>query len=103
MALAAGRHAVDTAAIGPLSTGLEQTMSSSIRHTATLFPRTTSMALALCASLACSHAAAQVEAAQPAPGQLMMKIGDLCPSCGEAAMVNEEGCRKCYACGHSEC
>jgi ribonucleoside-diphosphate reductase alpha chain len=41
--------------------------------------------------------------AHPAPGQLMMKIGDLCPSCGEAAMVNEEGCRKCYACGHSEC
>lgn len=43
------------------------------------------------------------QAAAPAPGQLMMKIGDLCPSCGEAAMVNEEGCRKCYACGHSEC
>ncbi|HLF01430.1 MAG TPA: adenosylcobalamin-dependent ribonucleoside-diphosphate reductase, partial [Anaerolineales bacterium] len=43
------------------------------------------------------------QTAPPAPGQLMMKIGDLCPSCGEAAMVNEEGCRKCYACGHSEC
>ncbi len=39
----------------------------------------------------------------PAPGQMALKIGDLCPSCGEAAMVNEEGCRKCYACGHSEC
>jgi ribonucleoside-diphosphate reductase alpha chain len=39
----------------------------------------------------------------PAPTQLAMEIGDLCPSCGEAAMVNEEGCRKCYACGHSEC
>ncbi len=37
-------------------------------------------------------------AAQP-----MMKIGDLCPECGEAAVVNEEGCRKCYACGFSEC
>jgi ribonucleoside-diphosphate reductase alpha chain len=45
---------------------------------------------------------AQVEA-QPASTQMMMKIGDLCPSCGEAAMVNEEGCRKCYSCGHSEC
>jgi len=33
----------------------------------------------------------------------MMKIGDLCPECGEAAVVNEEGCRKCYACGFSEC
>ncbi|MDP1714356.1 MAG: adenosylcobalamin-dependent ribonucleoside-diphosphate reductase [Anaerolineales bacterium] len=32
-----------------------------------------------------------------------MKIGDLCPDCGEAAVVNEEGCRKCYACGFSEC
>ena len=32
-----------------------------------------------------------------------MQIGDLCPDCGEAAVVNEEGCRKCYACGYSEC
>ncbi len=31
------------------------------------------------------------------------KIGDLCPDCGQAAVVNEEGCRKCYACGYSEC
>ena len=33
----------------------------------------------------------------------MLKIGDLCPECGQAALVNEEGCRKCYACGYSEC
>jgi ribonucleoside-diphosphate reductase alpha chain len=32
-----------------------------------------------------------------------MQIGDLCPECGQAAVVNEEGCRKCYACGYSEC
>jgi ribonucleoside-diphosphate reductase alpha chain len=32
-----------------------------------------------------------------------MRIGDLCPECGEAAVVNEEGCRKCYSCGYSEC
>ncbi len=31
------------------------------------------------------------------------QIGDLCPECGQAAVVNEEGCRKCYACGYSEC
>jgi ribonucleoside-diphosphate reductase alpha chain len=37
-------------------------------------------------------------AAQPA-----FQIGDLCPECGQAAVVNEEGCRKCYACGYSEC
>ncbi|MEA1977519.1 MAG: adenosylcobalamin-dependent ribonucleoside-diphosphate reductase [Chloroflexota bacterium] len=35
--------------------------------------------------------------------QLTMRIGDLCPECGAAALVNEEGCRKCYACGFSEC
>jgi ribonucleoside-diphosphate reductase alpha chain len=35
--------------------------------------------------------------------QHMMQIGDLCPECGEAAFVNEEGCRKCYACSYSEC
>ena len=28
---------------------------------------------------------------------------DLCPSCGSSALVYEEGCSKCYACGHSEC
>jgi ribonucleoside-diphosphate reductase alpha chain len=32
-----------------------------------------------------------------------LKIGDLCPECGQAALVNEEGCRKCYACAYSEC
>jgi len=37
------------------------------------------------------------------PAQIKMKIGDLCPQCGEAAVVNEEGCRKCYSCGYSEC
>ncbi len=33
----------------------------------------------------------------------LQKVGDLCPECGEAAVINEEGCRKCYACGYSEC
>jgi len=37
------------------------------------------------------------------PTSAKMKIGDICPECGEAAVVNEEGCRKCYACGFSEC
>jgi ribonucleoside-diphosphate reductase alpha chain len=32
-----------------------------------------------------------------------IQIGDLCPECGEAAVVYEEGCRKCYACAYSEC
>ncbi len=30
-------------------------------------------------------------------------VGDICPSCGASALVNEEGCSKCHACGHSEC
>lgn len=29
--------------------------------------------------------------------------GDICPTCGVGAMVYQEGCSKCYACGHSEC
>lgn len=28
---------------------------------------------------------------------------DLCPECGEAAVAYEEGCKKCYSCGYSEC
>jgi ribonucleoside-diphosphate reductase alpha chain len=43
----------------------------------------------------------EVEAEQSTLSPL--RIGDLCPECGEAAVVNEEGCRKCYACGFSEC
>ncbi|MBI5127279.1 adenosylcobalamin-dependent ribonucleoside-diphosphate reductase [Candidatus Roizmanbacteria bacterium] len=28
---------------------------------------------------------------------------DICPSCGEVSLVHEEGCKKCYGCGYSEC
>jgi ribonucleoside-diphosphate reductase alpha chain len=35
--------------------------------------------------------------------QMALKTSELCPECGEASMVNEEGCRKCYTCGYSEC
>nr|MBN1229612.1 adenosylcobalamin-dependent ribonucleoside-diphosphate reductase [Anaerolineae bacterium] len=41
--------------------------------------------------------------AGPTPGQLALRFGDLCPECGQASLVNEEGCRKCYTCGYSEC
>jgi ribonucleoside-diphosphate reductase alpha chain len=46
---------------------------------------------------------------EPAPGESssfetnQKPIGDLCPECGAAALVNEEGCRKCYTCRFSEC
>jgi len=44
----------------------------------------------------------------PADGQLQIglvksKKTDICPSCGEASLVFEEGCKKCYGCGYSEC
>lgn len=47
-------------------------------------------------------------AIEPPPGQLPMPMapllkGDLCPECGQAAVINEEGCSKCYACGYSAC
>jgi ribonucleoside-diphosphate reductase alpha chain len=35
--------------------------------------------------------------------QMALRTSELCPECGEASMVNEEGCRKCYNCGYSEC
>jgi ribonucleoside-diphosphate reductase alpha chain len=41
--------------------------------------------------------------ADPSQTQIPMQVGDLCPECGAAAVVNEEGCRKCYSCGYSEC
>ncbi|MFS8158896.1 MAG: hypothetical protein ACMG6E_01540, partial [Candidatus Roizmanbacteria bacterium] len=28
---------------------------------------------------------------------------DLCPSCGDATFAYQEGCKKCYGCGYSEC
>lgn len=30
-------------------------------------------------------------------------VGDLCPECGDATLVREEGCLHCYSCGYSEC
>jgi len=32
-----------------------------------------------------------------------LNSGDLCPECGHATFVREEGCQKCYSCGYSEC
>jgi ribonucleoside-diphosphate reductase alpha chain len=51
------------------------------------------------------HAAiTPVEIAPPQTAeQPYLQIGTLCPECGQAAMVNEEGCHKCYACGFNEC
>jgi len=49
------------------------------------------------------------EAAPKAPAVLTEEvagptpIGDLCPQCGQATLVTEEGCRTCYSCGYSDC
>jgi ribonucleoside-diphosphate reductase alpha chain len=42
----------------------------------------------------------EAKAAEQLP---LFPTGDLCPECGHAALVNEEGCRRCYTCGYSEC
>jgi ribonucleoside-diphosphate reductase alpha chain len=41
----------------------------------------------------------------PATAQPEVASGwaDICPSCGDAAFVREEGCQSCHACGYSEC
>ncbi|KKR71270.1 MAG: Ribonucleoside-diphosphate reductase [Candidatus Woesebacteria bacterium GW2011_GWA2_40_7b] len=39
----------------------------------------------------------------PAVVEFEAKRADICPSCGANALVYEEGCAKCHACGHSEC
>ncbi len=33
----------------------------------------------------------------------LSQIGDLCPECGQAALMYIEGCKKCVNCGYSEC
>jgi len=46
------------------------------------------------------------EETTPPPGQLelpLQQIGDLCPECGQATLLNIEGCKKCINCGYSEC
>lgn len=30
-------------------------------------------------------------------------MADLCPECGQTSLAFEEGCKKCYSCGYSEC
>lgn len=40
---------------------------------------------------------------QPSIVENEVGLFDICPSCGEATLVHEEGCKKCYGCGYSEC
>lgn len=45
----------------------------------------------------------EVTVGQQAALPLTKKRHDICPECGQAALVWEEGCAKCYACGYSRC
>ncbi len=40
---------------------------------------------------------------QELPLPILAKKGDLCSECGQASLVLEEGCQKCYSCGASKC
>jgi len=49
--------------------------------------------------------AKEEEMPPPLPGiqSGVLKFGELCPECGHSTFINEEGCKKCYTCGYSEC
>lgn len=54
-----------------------------------------------------SNAAQSLVGVSPQVMQAELPLGqakaDLCPECGSHSLVSEEGCAKCYNCGHSEC
>ena len=41
-------------------------------------------------------------AASPVGGS-STNLFDICPDCGSGTLAYEEGCKKCYSCGYSEC
>jgi ribonucleoside-diphosphate reductase alpha chain len=44
-----------------------------------------------------------VDAEVASPAAPSTSLFDICPECGSATLAYEEGCQKCYSCGHSEC
>ncbi len=36
-------------------------------------------------------------------GDSNTSLFDICPECGGGSLAYEEGCKKCYSCGYSEC
>lgn len=80
-----------------LPDGVGQVLSEYLRESKSMMQTITSAA----AEKAPHNGGQEVE--KSASLASMLRIGDLCPECGEAAVINEEGCRKCYACGFSEC
>ncbi|HEY0739232.1 MAG TPA: LAGLIDADG family homing endonuclease [Herpetosiphonaceae bacterium] len=55
----------------------------------------------------CTDTPIATEPTDEGPVQVQLSLptlrADLCPSCGEAAFVHEEGCMHCNACGYSKC
>jgi ribonucleoside-diphosphate reductase alpha chain len=45
----------------------------------------------------------KAEESGPAAKGAKLTAGDICPECGQATFVYEEGCKKCYGCGFNEC
>jgi len=43
------------------------------------------------------------ESAEQDQLQLLARRADICPSCGNATLVHEMGCKTCHGCGYSEC
>lgn len=50
-----------------------------------------------------SDALAQLSLQEEARAQSATSLFDICPECGSGSLAYEEGCRKCYSCGYSEC
>jgi ribonucleoside-diphosphate reductase alpha chain len=66
-------------------------------HTVRSLPDAVARVLALHLGLATEDADAIPGPATP------VRVGDLCPHCGNATLVFQEGCQKCYSCSHTEC
>jgi ribonucleoside-diphosphate reductase alpha chain len=45
----------------------------------------------------------EAPAVSRSPRTAKATAGDICPECGQATFVYEEGCKKCYGCGFNEC
>jgi ribonucleoside-diphosphate reductase alpha chain len=50
-----------------------------------------------------SEKSSEAEGNNPLTLDKLSVTGNLCPECGCNTMVYEEGCKKCYSCGYSEC
>lgn len=44
-----------------------------------------------------------IPAQELAPSLPSTNLFDICPECGSGSFAYEEGCKKCYGCGYSEC